>query len=99
MRVTDLETEDYGDLCNALSDGVSVEADVSFDVQWSNPTEKTRIRNAAADQRFTGLFSKTNATVEWSAEEEGFEFQSDPASTSTVVWAEVGEERNGVFFS
>jgi hypothetical protein len=99
LRVTDLETEDYGDLCNALSDGVSVEAEVSFDVRWSNPMEKARIRNAATDQRFTGLFSKTNATVEWSAEEEGFEFESDPARTSRVVWAEVGEERNGRFFS
>jgi hypothetical protein len=99
MRVTDLETEDYGDLCNALSDGASVEADVSFDVRWSSPMGKARIRNAAADQRFTGLFSQTNATVEWSAEEEGFEFHSDAASTSTVVHAEVGEERNGVFFS
>jgi hypothetical protein len=55
MRVTDLETDDYGDLCNALSDGEEVEADVSFDVRWSDPMEKARIRNAAADQRFTGL--------------------------------------------
>ena len=99
MRVTELEVEDYGDLCNALSDGASVEAEVSFDVRWSSPMGRARIRNAAADQRFTGLFSQTNASVEWSAEAEGFEFNSDPASSSTVVYAEVGEERNGVFFS
>lgn len=99
MQVTDLETEDYHDICNALADGPSVEAEVSFDVVWSGPTGKTRLRNDASDQRFTALLLTTNATVEWSAEEDGFEFQSDPANTSTVVYAEVGEERNGVFFS
>jgi hypothetical protein len=29
----------------------------------------------------------------------GFTFQSDPASTSTTAFAEIGTERNGVFFS
>jgi len=99
MQVTDLETEDYHDICNALADGPSVEAEVSFDVVWSGPTGRNRLRNDAPDQRFTGLFLPTNATVEWSAEEDGFEFQSDPANTSNVVYAEVGEERNGKFFS
>jgi hypothetical protein len=99
MRVTDLEIEDYFDLCNALVDGPSVDADVSFDVVWSDPTGRTRIRNDASDQRFTALLLTTNATVEWSAETSDFEFQSDPANTSTLVYAEIGEERNGVFFS
>lgn len=99
MSVTDLEIEDYHDLCNALADGHSVEAEVSFDVEWHDAVAKKRMRNAAADQRFTGLFSQTAATVEWSAHEDGFEFRSDPAATSTTVYAEVGEERNGVFFS
>lgn len=99
MTVADMEIEDYHDLFNALEDGPSVEAHVSFDVRWDNRIAKKRIRNAAADQRFTGLFNQTQAKVEWSAEEDGFEFHSDPASTSTTVYAEVGEERNGVFFS
>ena len=99
MVVSNLEIEDYHDLCNALSDGPSDEAHVSFDVRWDSPIMRKRFRNPAADQRFTGLFSRTQARVEWSAEEEGFEFHSDPASTSTTVYAEVGEERNGVFFS
>ena len=99
MKVTDLDVEDYGDLFNALSDGPSNEASVSFDVRWSGRIAKRRIRNAAADQQFTGLFSQTQATVEWSAETDGFTFTSDPGATSTAVYAEVGEERNGVFFS
>jgi len=39
-----------------------------------------------------------NATLAWSAEEEGFKFVSDPEDTSTTVFAEIGQERNGVFF-
>jgi hypothetical protein len=99
MKVRDLEMEDYFNLFNALSDGPSVEAEVSFEVRWDNPIAKKKVRNEAADQRFTGLFTQTRARVEWSAEEEGFEFHSDPLFTSTTVYAEVGEERNGVFFS
>ena len=97
MLVSDLEVEDYHDLCNALADGPSEEAEVSFDVRWDHPIARQRIRNPAADQRFTGMFTQTQARVEWSAETEGFEFHSDPATT--VVYAEIGEERNGVFFS
>jgi len=96
MKVDDLEIEDYHDLCNALADGPSVEATVSFDVRWKKPIATTSIRNAAAE--FKGVFTQTHATVEWSAKEKGFEFHSDPAHTSTALWAEVGDERNGVFF-
>jgi hypothetical protein len=38
------------------------------------------------------------ATIEWSATEEGFAFESDPAETSTNVFSLIGHERNGVFF-
>ena len=95
-----LEIEDYGTLENALLDGPSVEAHVSFDCRWHHPIgQRTQIRNPAADQRFTGLFTRTHAAVQWSGREEGFEFQSDRAETSTTVYAEISKERNGVFFS
>jgi hypothetical protein len=97
MKVEDLEIEDYGGLCNALADGPSVESTVSFDVRWRRPIATTSIRNPTA--QFTGRFTRTHATVEWSARESGFEFHSDPAHTSAEVWAEVADERNGVFFS
>ena len=99
MRLRNFEVEDYGDLCNALADGPSLEAQVSFDVRWKHRIAKRNIRNPAPDQRFSGVFTQTDATVEWSATENGFAFDSDPASTSTTVYAEVGNERNGVFFS
>lgn len=43
---------------------------------------------------------KTTATAAWSAHEAGFSFQSDPsASTQHTNFAQIGEERNGVFYS
>jgi hypothetical protein len=38
------------------------------------------------------------ATIAWSARQAGFTFQSDPAATSKTVYAELGHERNGVFY-
>ena len=100
LTMRNLEIEDYGDIVNALGDGPSLESTVSFDCRWHHPIGKRhRIRNEAADQRFTGLFTQTHARVSWSAREKGFQFRSDEAETSTTVYAEVGEERNGVFFS
>jgi len=98
MTVNNLEIEDYHDLFNALQDGPSVEAIVSFDVVWDHKIETKLRSNAAVDQRFTGLFTQTDAKVQWSASEQGFTFQSDPAETSHVVYAEVAQERNGTFF-
>ena len=99
MVLKSLEMEDYHDLLNALRDGRSVEAEVSFDCRWHDPITTRRFHNADPLQQFTGLFTQTQANIEWSAKEAGFEFHSDPAATSTTVYAEVGEERNGFFFS
>ena len=73
-------------------------AHVSFDVRWRDKIVTNEIINGAVDQQFRGIFTQTGARVEWSARKKDFEFRSDPASTSQVVYAEVGEEHNGVFF-
>jgi hypothetical protein len=100
MIVKHLEIEDYHNFDNALRDGPAAKAQVSFDCRWKDPIGKTfEVRNPASDQRFAGRFTQTHATVEWSAEEKGFAFRSDPAATSAAVYAEVGSERNGFFFS
>ena len=101
LVLKDLDIEDYGDLLNALLDGPSEEAQVSLDCRWDHPLATTLLRNPDPLQRFTGLFTQTGATLEWSAQEPDthFEFHSDPAATSTAVYAEVGQERNGFFFS
>ena len=99
MGLTNLEIEDYHNLGNALSDGPSVNAKVSFNCQWNHVITTRQIRNPDPLQRFTGTFRQTQATVKWSASESGFSFHSDPPETSIALFAEVGEEHNGVFFS
>ena len=86
---------------------------VSLDVVWSGPvTRRVHVKDAA--NGFAGQFNENQATVTWSANSaSGFRFTSDPGNFSTSVpetpgvngvtaplnfFAEVGKERNGVFF-
>ena len=93
MHVADLDVEDYHDVVNALQDGPSVPATVSFDVDWSGVNERVKIRNRSVD--FGGEYIRNSATAVWSAAESGFSFQSDPLASG---FATIGHERNGVFF-
>jgi hypothetical protein len=93
MHVVDLEVEDYGNVVNALQDGPSVEASVSFDVHWSGVKERRPIRNP--DVGFVGEYVFNSSTAVWSASEAHFAFQSDPLGNGFGV---IGHERNGVFF-
>ena len=94
LHVVDLETEDYGTVVNALQDGPSVEAGVSFNISWSGADERVKIRNRTTG--FAGEYVRNTATLVWSASNEsGFRFQADPLASH---FAEIGKERNGVFF-
>ena len=97
MTVNNLEIEDYHDLVNALMDGPSVPANVSFHVRWSGVSKRVKTRDET--NHFVGSYIEDTATIGWSARRKGFKFVSDPADTSTTVFAEIGRERNGVFFS
>jgi hypothetical protein len=96
MNLSDLEIRDFFTLTNALQGGKSVHADASFHVRWSGVTNRVKLRDAT--NQFTGNYIEDTATINWSAQEAGFKFVSDPANTSTTVFAEIGHERNGVFF-
>jgi hypothetical protein len=93
MTAKDVKLPDYGNILNALSDGPSVPAEASFAVRWTGGTGAF----TASSSLFTFSGQTTGATVEWSATEAGFAFQSDPADTSTKNFAILGRERNGVF--
>jgi hypothetical protein len=93
LHVADAEVEDYGNVGNALIDGPSVEAVVSFDINWSGVDARIKLRNTSTD--FAGEFIRNSATLSWSAVESGFSFTSDPLESH---FAEIGHERNGVFF-
>ena len=94
LHVDDLDVEDYGNVVNALQDGPSVPASVSFDMTWSGVGERVKIRNP--DNGFAGDYIHNSATLTWSASESGFSFSSDPLASD---FAEIGHERNGAFFS
>ncbi len=98
LELTNVELKDFGSFCNDLLHGPSVPATASMNVQWSGVTDRVKVRNVA--EGFAGEFNVTNAAIEFTASVpfNNFEFVSDPAATSTNLFAQIGRERNGVFF-
>lgn len=108
LRVRGLQLFDDHDLANSLTyglglpnppiDGVQpVRATVSFEIEWSVVRDSAEIRNA--DQGFEGSFLETGSTIKWSSEEEGFRFQSEDPDPARSLFAVIGREQNGTFFS
>jgi hypothetical protein len=97
FALEDFETEDYHNLGNALADGPSDEAEVSFEMRWAGGGRRV----AQTDGSTFSFDSRiTTATIEWQGinEATGMRFVSDPASTSHTIFAAVGHEKNGRFF-
>lgn len=96
LDVRNLPVFDYFNVGNALADGNSIPATVSYKAKWKGLLARVRVDDAV--EHFNGSFIENIATVEWSASEAGFSFVSDPASTSKNEFSEIGRETNGVFF-
>ncbi len=82
-----------------------VDAFVSLRMRWGG--EKARIdvtdfedTDLTNNHRFAGAFIEDTATIQWSVmvPSVNFEFQSDSTKTFESEFAEIGRERNGVFF-
>jgi hypothetical protein len=109
LRARDLDVFDDHDLANSLTQGLGlptppipgvfpVRATVSFDVEWEGAIAMAQIENNS--QHFKGTFLSTGATINWSAEQPGFRFQSDtPPDPKANLVSVLGREKNGVFFS
>jgi hypothetical protein len=112
LRVSGLKVFDDHDLANSLTDGLGlpgelgfplippvfpVRATVSFDVEWDGILDSAEIHNDS--QHFMGSFLSTGATVRWSAEQEGFRFQSEPPNPARNLLSVLGREQNGAFFT
>ncbi len=96
LAAQNMAIPDFHDFVNSLYPATSVPAVVSFDVRWFDIQSR---RNAnEPDYGYAGEFVVTKASIEWSSHQDGFSFQSDPASASITDYAIVGTERNGVFF-
>lgn len=81
----------------ALLDTIpNVPAMISLTMEWHRLGADLQVKDFV--RGFAGSYRECSATIEWSGEESGFSFVSDPASTSATRFAEIGRERNGVFF-
>lgn len=108
LRVRRMEVYDDHDLANSLTQGLGlptpliapvfpVRATVSFDVEWNGILNSAQIANNA--HHFKGTFLSTGATIRWSAEQDGFMFQSEAPDPSRNLISVLGREKNGVFFT
>jgi hypothetical protein len=100
MVARDVPIYDYGTFDNALSGGIGVPGTVSVKVVWSGVDERVQIHNTdPVYGGFSGDFVRNSAQLEWTATVGDLVFASDPLATSSSSFAEIGQERNGVFFS
>jgi hypothetical protein len=95
--IADLDLVDYGNIPNAVALGAAVPATVNYQVRWSGPISRL-VSVADKDHSFRGQFMENTASLTWSASRLGFTFASDPANTSKSLFAQLGQESNGIFF-
>jgi hypothetical protein len=86
---------DYGSIPNSLSNGPFVPATVNFDLEWSGIAKRGSVSNS--NLRFALDFVQTGATITWSAVTSTASLHS--TGVTSVNFAEIAHETNGVFFS
>lgn len=96
MSAEGIEIPDFHDVVNALLRGPSVPGVVSFHIEWTKSNDKQRFNFPPETWDANVVFN--TATCAWNAETELASYVSDPASESASIFAEVGHERNGVYF-
>jgi hypothetical protein len=92
---------DYGTIQNALIGGAPrTPGVVSYRVVWSGIKEVVKIDNTdPVFGGFGGRFIRNTAQMEWTATTDDYTFVSAPLESSSSSFAEIGEARNGSFFS
>ena len=114
LRVRDLAVFDDHDLANSVTQGLGLNGDpdypyppiapvspvrakVTFDVEWNGIVSMAQIHNSS--QGFMGSFLSTGATINWSADQPGFHFESETPNPARNLVSVLGQEQNGVFFT
>ena len=93
---------DYGNIVNAFFGGgpAPVPGKVSYTLVWSGVEERVNIKNTdPAYGGFAGEFVRNVAQMEWTATVGDYHFVSAPLANSSSSFAELGHERNGIFFN
>jgi hypothetical protein len=102
LQGSDVPVFDYGTGANALfgpPPSPLPTGTVSFIVVWSGVSQRVNTRNTDPTYGgFAGEFIRNTAQMEWTATVGDYTFVSDPLATSSSAFAEIGHERNGVFF-
>jgi hypothetical protein len=105
MHVQNLHLFDYFSIPNGVQQGPHDLGTVSFDVSWNRPvTRLVQVRDTMFG--FAGTFAEDHASVTWSGVNDttGFRFRANrgdfgtTASVGGTPFAELGFERNGIFF-
>jgi hypothetical protein len=96
MVVRDLPSRDYHDLVNAISLGPFLPGVVSFRVEWASSSDKRHFHDAGSS--FDATVVLNSAKAWWEGETSEARYVADDISTSASLFAEVGHERNGVYF-
>jgi hypothetical protein len=99
-QTSDLSLTDFGIIPNSLNNGSlmpTYAGTVSFTLDWSGATARAEAHDETL--QVAGLVVTTGASIQWSGSNaNGFSFRSDPGG-QTALFAQVGHESNGVFFS
>lgn len=97
MAVEDMEMPDYFNFVNSLLDGPSLPGRVSFRAEWSKSDDKHRFRYAPEKWTADAVFN--TARVQWVGETAAAHYVTDADGPQDSLFADVGHERSGVFFS
>jgi hypothetical protein len=100
LEAFNVPINDFGNIGNSLFGSTPpVPGTVSFKVVWSGVEERVNIRNTdPVYGGFAGEFVRNSAQMEWTGTVGDLTFASAPLSTSSSSFAEIGHERNGIFF-
>ena len=94
-QATNMEMPDFHDGFNALTGGPSVPGVVTFRLEWAPSNDKHNYRYEP--NRWEGMFVQNTVTCKWSGRTASSEFHTD--TLNPTIFAEVGHEKSGVFFS
>jgi len=100
LQASNVPIFDWHSIPNALFVGASpVAGQTSFKIVWSGVNSRLNLKNTdPVYGGFGGEFIRNSAQMEWTATAGDYQFASAPLATSSSLFAELGHERNGMFF-